>query len=214
MTLQFEEFPKIPRYKREVCITEKIDGTNAAIVWYPAGEAKDPVATRELMNPQGDNIGKYDMLVQSRTRFITPGKLTDNYGFAGWARDNADDLARLGPGTHYGEWWGLGIQRNYGITEKRFSLFNVHRWSYNRINAEEPLPMCCNVVPVLAYGKPEIVDTILEGLRIGGSVAAPGFMKPEGIIVWHSQSKQYYKVLLENDEISKSVQRRLEVQNG
>ena len=37
-------------------------------------------------------------------------------------------------------------------------------------------------------------------LRVEGSVAAPGFMQPEGIIVWHHAARSYYKVLLENDD--------------
>ena len=49
------------------------------------------------------------------------------------------------------------------------------------------------------------LDTVLAGdcaqfLRVNGSLASPGFMKPEGIVVFHSASQTCYKVMLENDE--------------
>src|SRR6478609_4562760 len=115
---EFQEFPKMPRLSREVIITEKIDGTNAQVLITPEGEIH----------------------AGSRTRWITPE--SDNFGFAAWVRDNREQLLQLGPGRHFGEWWGSGIQRRYGLTEKRFSLFNVKRWGESR-------PACCHVVPVL-----------------------------------------------------------------
>ncbi len=35
------------------------------------------------------------------------------------------------PATYFGEWWGSGVQRGYGLQkgDKRFSLFNVSRWA-------------------------------------------------------------------------------------
>ena len=36
----------------------------------------------------------------------------------------------LVPGRHFGEWWGSGIQRGYGLDEKTFSLFNAYRWGW------------------------------------------------------------------------------------
>lgn len=101
----FKPFPKIARLSREAIITEKLDGTNAQVFIGEDGE----------------------MLFGSRSRWITPED--DNFGFARWATGNREDLLKLGPGQHFGEWWGAGIQRRYGLTEKRFSLFNVSRWS-------------------------------------------------------------------------------------
>src|SRR6266404_7201095 len=98
--MEFVAFPKIPRISREMIITEKLDGTNAQ-VW----------------------IGDYgEFQTGSRNRWITPGKATDNAGFAGWCEENKEELLKLGPGHHFGEWWGRGIQRTYGLNEKRFSL--------------------------------------------------------------------------------------------
>lgn len=173
--LPFVAFPKIPRLKRSIVITEKIDGTNAQIVVDADGRCH----------------------AGSRNRWITPEE--DNYGFAQWVRDNEVELsATLGEGTHYGEWWGQGIQRRYGLTEKRFSLFNTGRW-------HGKVPPLCSTVPVLYAGawSQEAIDSALESLRVNGSVAAPGFMKPEGIVVFHAASQSLYKVTLEKDDEAK-----------
>lgn len=162
MALSFEKFPKIPRRKNVfMVVTEKLDGTNAQIN-IPA----DPDEA---------------LLVGSRNRVITPGKDTDNFGFAQWVSENEPMLRRLGPGRHYGEWWGPGIgPRNYGLTEKRFSLFDVSRY---RNGLPEGVPV--SLVPVLLIHSPDMnaLDAALNKLRTEGSVAAPGFMNPEGAVV-------------------------------
>ena len=173
----FEPFQKIARLSRECVITEKIDGTNAAVVVTEAG----------------------DIFAQSRTRYVT--LKDDNYGFARWVYDHWEDLVKLGPGRHFGEWWGAGIQRKYGIAEKRFSLFNVARWADDAVR-----PACCHVVPVLFQGlfTQQAVDSSLALLAAEGSKAAPGFMKPEGIVIWHEAARQLFKKTLEKDEAPKS----------
>lgn len=205
--IEFQEFPKIPRYRREMTLTEKLDGTNGAVVWHPHDVNvlnETAIAVMNLTDPHGTDLGLYELHAQSRGRFITPSRIkpkNDNYSFAQWVDDNKADLCTLGPGYHYGEWWGYGIQRGYGMAEKHFSLFNVNRWGDGR----QVRPACCDVVPLLGYVKPSEIETHVERLRTLGSVASPGYMKPEGVIVWHSQSKQYYKILLEGDEIPKSL---------
>jgi hypothetical protein len=145
-----------------------------------------------VTDQHGVDQGPHWLLAQSRNRFIHPGN--DNHGFARWVIDNAQELTRLGPGYHYGEWWGQGIQRGYGLTEKRFSLFNVSRWdNFSR-------PGCCHVVPLLGYCLPSEVDRFVDLLRDTGSFAAPGFKNPEGVVLWHSASRTYCgKILLDND---------------
>lgn len=174
-------FPKVPRLNREVIVTEKIDGTNAQVFI-----AEDGVT----------------MLAGSRTRWITPE--ADNFGFAAWVRDNRDELLKLGPGRHFGEWWGSGIQRGYDLPkgEKRFSLFNVSRWG-----DPSERPVCCHVVPLLYQGpfRTDRITDILDELREKGSSAARGFMKPEGIIVFHTAANAGFKVTLEKDEEPKSA---------
>jgi hypothetical protein len=174
--MEFMPFSKIARWSRNITITEKIDGTNACIFIGEDGE----------------------FLTGSRTRWITPDD--DNFGFSRWAHENKDDLLTLGPGHHFGEWWGAGIQRKYGQDKKRFSLFNVSKWNVTR-------PACCDVVPILYSGPLEdgIVNQMVELLRSGGSVAAPGFMDAEGIIVWHEAARTYFKKTLKKDEAPKGM---------
>lgn len=174
MPPEFEEFKKIPRLSRECVVTEKIDGTNALVFISEDGE----------------------VFAGSRSKWITPAD--DNHGFARWVEGNKADLLKLGPGRHFGEWWGQGIQRNYSLTEKRFSLFNVSKWSDGAVR-----PACCHVVPVLAqdlFDAPALGLKALKRLREEGSVAAPGFMKPEGIIIFHVAGNLMFKKTLDRDE--------------
>lgn len=186
LILPFQGFPKLSRLSRECIITEKIDGTNAQIFITECGQ----------------------IVAGSRNRWITPGN--DNYGFAAWVEANKDELLKLGPGQHFGEWWGAGIQRRYGLAEKRFSLFNTERWiksETDRTNDNQEIkPMCCSVVPVLERC---IFDTVriagvLEVLARTGSVAAPGFAAPEGIVIYHKASGVLFKKTCVNDESPKS----------
>lgn len=206
--MEFKAFPKLPRLNRGMIITEKLDGTNACIVITnevendPYGESdKDRTAT---VMADGTVFAIY---AQSRKRIITPGKSTDNCGFAGWVKDNAADLVTLGQGHHYGEWWGQGIQRGYDQDGKRFSLFNTGRWSDEACAAHGPRPECCDVVPVLATGNfsQEQIDTSLFLLGEYGSEAAPGFMDPEGVVIYLSSARQSFKATLKDDHIPKGL---------
>ncbi|WP_428383696.1 RNA ligase family protein [Nevskia ramosa] len=194
--MEFEEFPKMARLSREIIVTEKIDGTNACI-----GITED---------------GKIS--AGSRSRWITPED--DNYGFSAWVHAHRDELLTLGPGRHFGEWWGQGIQRRYGLSEKRFSLFNVSRWALHgttphRIATGDPrivkvqdvAPACCGLVPVLYSGDFDTarIDEALAWLRACGSFAAPGFMKPEGIVVFHLAGGVGFKKTIEKDDMPKSI---------
>lgn len=174
--MDFIPFPKLARLNRDIVITEKIDGTNAQIHF------------DEDMN----------MRVGSRKRWITPED--DNFGFARWAFENEEELRQLGPGSHFGEWWGGKIQRGYNVEEKRFSLFNTHRWVEDR-------PACCSVVPVIYQGayRNDWIEAALFQLKSCGSKASPGFMNPEGIVIYHTAARQMFKVTLENDEVPKSL---------
>lgn len=175
----FLEFPKLSRLNRECVITEKIDGTNACIYITEEGH----------------------LWTGSRTRWITPSD--DNFGFSAWAHAHKDELMLLGPGRHFGEWWGSGIQRGYGLPkgEKRFSLFNTERW--NSCN----IPPCCSVVPTINRGlfTTELVNESIKALRQMGSAAAPLFMKPEGVVVFHTAANMAFKVTLEKDSQPKSL---------
>lgn len=175
----FVEFPKIYRWSREVIVTEKLDGTNAQVYI--------------------DDNGT--VLAGSRSRWITPQN--DNFGFAKWVEEHRTELLKLGPGSHFGEWWGAGIQRRYGLNEKRFSLFNVTRWSDAALR-----PACVGVVPTIYTGTMDTIDMakILRNLSESGSYAAPGFMNPEGIIVFHVPSRSMFKKTILKDSEPKGSQ--------
>lgn len=165
---RFPEYPSIARLSKDMIITEKIDGTNALI------EISD------------DGLS---MRIGSRTRWISPGD--DNFGFAKWAKEHEEELLKLGPGRHYGEWWGPGIQRGYGQKEKRFSLFNP----------STPHPECVYTVPVLYTGpfSTSAVDEVMAHLEVNGSQASPGFMRPEGVVIFHTASRTLFKKTFEKD---------------
>lgn len=187
----FVPFPKIARWNREVTVTEKIDGTNAVVVITGSG----------------------DVLPGSKSRWLRPklhnyGSDPDNYGFAAWVASKEEQLfEELGVGVHAGEWWGQGIGRKYGLAEKRFWLFNTHRW-----NDASTRPACCGVVPILWKGNAKDLDipSFIEKLNTEGSVAVPGWMKPEGIVVFHHAADICFKVLCEGDELPKGVTTRKE----
>lgn len=182
---KFNGFRKIPRLSRAMIITEKIDGTNAQIFIAPDSQ---PITL--------DDGRIVPFLVGKRTSYTLPEK--DNFGFATWAYDNADELLKLGPGRHYGEWWGQGIQRKYGMDKRVFSLFNT---------SLVDIPSCCSHVPMLYKGEFDTgaIQEFLEYLKGYGSRAAPGFMKPEGIVIYHIASNTYFKKTIEDDEKPKGI---------
>jgi hypothetical protein len=199
---EFIGFPKMARLSREMIITEKIDGTNAQIYIAENG---------------------IDFRAGSRTQWITPDK--DNHGFARWVYDNIDQLSKLGPGRHIGEFWGSGVQRGYGLPkgEKRFSMFNVVRWALHgtepkqivtgdptQIKMQDVLPACVGLVPTLYRGMFDMdqIEDELANLKMFGSVASPGFMKPEGIVVFHTAANFGFKKTIEKDEMPKTLAER------
>ncbi len=175
--MEFRGFPKMARLSRDIIVTEKIDGTNAQI----------------LISEDGA------ILAGSRNRFLTLEE--DNYGFARWVYENSSELIKLGVGRHFGEWWGKGIQRNYGLQERRFSLFNTEKWSDDLVR-----PSCCGVVPVLYRGvfDTNAINDVIDSLKTNGSQAAPGFMDPEGIVVFHVAGNVGFKKTIKDDESPKS----------
>lgn len=191
---EFKGWGSTPRFHKGLTITEKIDGTNACIVIFN-GEVK----------------------AQSRKRMITPED--DNYGFAKWVYENAGALTdTLGYGYHYGEWFGEGIQKNpLGITGKRFALFHATKYTIeNGYDLEQVDGL--ETVPLLFHGQADVwtIPHLLEKLKVFGSKVAGAktetvqvftgpdgsysvAAKPEGVIVWHKETQQKYKILLEDD---------------
>jgi hypothetical protein len=204
--MEFEAWPSITRLNKDAIYTEKINGSNAAVVIEPYTTDTDKSKAVDVVSIDGD---LYGIWAQSRKRFITPGD--DNFAFALWVYDNAPALVKvLGVGRHFGEWWGKGIQGGYGLNDsRRFSLFNVKRWenTLTHEHGHELVPQLY-MVPVLHKDtfSTETAAQCVEFLRDAGSQASPGFMKPEGVVVFHTASQVPYKTFLENDTIPKSLQ--------
>jgi len=196
---EFKPFNKIARLSRDIVITEKIDGTNGLIYI-----------------DENNNI-----FAGSRNRWLD--EHTDNHGFYHWVMDNKEELLKLGPGYHYGEWWGKGINRGYGLEEKRFSLFNVGRWCIwneepklisidpktKTVKYQEKLPQCCHLVPILYTGLFDtiVIDGALTTLTLNGSKASPGFVNPEGIVIYHKAGNVYFKKTIGNDGKGKNEEK-------
>jgi hypothetical protein len=218
--MDFVAWPKIPRLKKGMSVTEKIDGTNAAVIVeritdvmqldrFGDEHAPDrctisPIGTNEKYAAKlvavGDDV--YLVGAQSRKRLITPE--SDNMGFARWVFDNAELLASmLGQGHHYGEWWGQGIQRRYGLDHKVFSLFNVHRYAYLYLDEKQAqleeagIAHQLKMVPHLHSGDFSIekVDELLTDLFNNGSYAVPGraYKNPEGVVIYHAGAGTTWK---------------------
>lgn len=161
------------RYRQLRCvITEKIDGTNASI--YIPHDPAEPV------------------IAGKRTSWLLDGQ--KNFGFETWVAEHAEALRRLGPGTHFGEWYGAGIQRRYGLDHKRFALFAALRWTLDPETGKgglpQGLPPELGVVPILYRGvfDPRKVDETIATLYREGSVAVPGWRGPgkegpEGVVI-------------------------------
>lgn len=178
--LEFTPFPKIARWNRDVVVTEKLDGVNAAVIVTEDGQ----------------------VAAQSRTRLVSVGD--DLHGFARWVASHEDELREgLGAGVHFGEWWGHGIRRGYGLEEKHFSLFNTKRWNAGAPDFRCAQCRCCHVVPELGYYDFPMAGSVTATLAVlgrNGSVAAPGFMRPEGVVIFHTAANMMFKATLEGDE--------------
>lgn len=168
---EFKAYNKIPCWSNEkIVISEKIDGSNAQIYIDDSGNIK----------------------AGSRNRWIDTS--SDNFGFAKYVEQNAEELKKIGKGRFYGEWWGQGIQRGYELTEKRFTLFYRKGVDY--------LPDFVRFAPILykgEYSEQAIADTMAD-LKTNGSRAAPGYMNPEGIIIQFYNSDGIYKKTFELDK--------------
>lgn len=186
---------KIHRLFRDMIISEKIDGTQGVIYVSPLTE---------------------EVKAGSKNRWLGPGE--DNFGFGYWVASNQAAIRYiLGPGLHHGEWWGKGIQRRYGLDHRRFSLFNVSRWgsaqTYLKPDSTTPIPRdyfaepealiggMLTAVPTLYVGafNEEAIRYTANVLESAGSHAAPCFMKPEGIVIYHTASNSSYKFSFDGD---------------
>jgi len=200
--MSFEPFAKISRLSRPIIITEKLDGSNGQIyIQTPREYDEERIHEGSIMDEVQDAVidtGEFIVRVGSRKRWLGPAKSEDHFNMFKWVHENVDEIVEtLGAGRHYGEWWGQGIQRGYGLNEKRFSLFNTHRW------AQLPVESCLHCVPVIGTSSEfdtAAVDFALNILSTTGSHAAPGFMNPEGVVVYHPHGNTLMKKTYKGDD--------------
>lgn len=181
--MDFKAFEKITAIKKiDMCITQKIHGTNAQIVIleYPENIENAPEWMKATTTETVEVDGKYYFIrCGSRTRWIYPGD--DNYGFAAFVDKHKEEFIRkLGVGQHFGEWAGLGVNSGEGLDHKVFVLFD--HWKFP---PERALPPQTVVVPVLYQGPFDLakIEEVMADLKANGSKLAPGFMRPEGVVV-------------------------------
>lgn len=161
----FHGYPKTQRYdKLTYTISEKIDGTNAGII-----VNEDPAVK---------------LIATSKNKCITPED--DNLGFAAWVQLHSAELRNLGPGHHFGEWYGRRINRNYGLTERKLMLFNVSRYRAHVVDST--LPEGVELETVLAGDVPlmmlpQFIQESRDLLENQGSRHVLGFKSPEGLII-------------------------------
>ena len=170
--VEFKRFKKIPRlFSDKVLITEKIDGTNCVV--YISEDLKTVKAG-------------------SRSKWLTLDD--DHFGFARWVDNNKEDLLKLGSGYFYGEWWGKGINREYGLDRRVFSLFNVNYW-----NKLKDKPSCCTVVPTLFTGSfSEFNTNFIFNYKESLAAKEQGiaFDRPEGFMIYFKKGNVMFKVPL------------------
>ena len=179
----FKPWPKTPRFSAHCIITEKIDGTNGLISICKDGR----------------------LFVGSRNRWLSgETKQSDSFGFYAWVMANETEIRKLGVGRHFGEWYGQGIGRNYGLDSRYFALFNTRR-------PKESLPACVGQVPILYEGpycqeaEREAVLS-LYGMDVkrewsGSRVQAEGWGgKPEGYVVFFPKTGERFKHVFEREQ--------------
>lgn len=211
MSFEFRNYGKIPRWVNEhVWISEKLDGTNSCVV---VEDVTGKVWSADNLPPNAVAWMEYDyacyaVYAQSRSRFLLPGKGTDNFGFANYVQENAVGLVKtLGVGYSYGEYYGSGIQSGYGLVngERHFALFPTARhtmWSddYEKYTEVPGL----EIAPELyegPFGEGNCIEDCLNLLRENGSFAqsAKGFARPEGVVVQFKLSGARYKAFVMED---------------
>lgn len=189
-----------------------VDGTNACVIIDSLASADDAMYKDQAVAVV--QVGEFPLYVfaQSRNNLITPAK--DNARFAGWVAKNAEQLVEiLGKGYHFGEWCGARIQRGYGLTTKKFALFDTKRWGALAGHPDGGLlGGALTVVPVLAEGyMPDpgaVALACMEDMKANGSRFAPGFMDPEGVVMRHGPSGTVFKKTYDYDEQGKWAEKQ------
>lgn len=176
----YPRWPSIQRLSSEdIHITEKIDGTNGIIRITDEGVVLAGSRNRWLSNPDGTPPAK---------------KQDDNFGFAVWVYERADQLKRSPPGTYYGEFYGAGIARKYDMSERRWAMFG--RPSFEHVDGVDRVPLL-----YLGLWDYASIELAVSALAHKGSALVPGFMDPEGVVVHCLRSGAKFKKFCRNDAL-------------
>lgn len=174
---EFQAWPKTTRLKSKCTVSEKLNGSNGALV---------TVVTTSL-GPDGvTTLYHVKLYYQTRTRMVTLDD--DQTGLAAWAEENRESLKydlvfnghnpdnppKVGVSYHYGEFMTRGHK------EPHFYLFNTRRWSKMQFSTPT-----LKVVPVLYEGDyyEGLVEEFLEDLRVNGSRVHPE-LPAEGVVTY------------------------------
>jgi len=180
---QFKAYPKTRRLTDVYAfISEKIDGTNGVLF-----------------------VDGSRVVAGSRSKWLVDdgSKSWDNHGFGAWVKENEVILSQLPDGFHYGEWYGRGINRNYGLKDRRFMLFNRMRYlellelmpSLYKVLELETILSQINIMDVQA----QLAIHKRELMHESGSRHVRGFKRPEGVMVRIPAADKVFKVVWDKD---------------
>lgn len=188
----FEKFSKIRRIDGlKMWVTEKINGTNGQIL--VDDEAVQILCVGSRGRPILPDVPAARHPVTGRTvrddagKPVIPKQVRDNFGFACQVYQDEEWVAEaLGPGRHYGEWAGPGIQKNpLDLPTRLFFLFSrSDRYDTDGLVFIDWL----RLVPELYEGPLDFdqVEMIMDDLLEQGTYVAdagPDARAPEGVVV-------------------------------
>jgi hypothetical protein len=219
--IEFQPNPKVPRLFRSALISEKIDGTSSCVIVQPDGTVQAGSKNR-LLTLEQDNFGFCAWVKQHEDELRALG--TGLHRGEWWGSGIQRAYGLKNGERHFSL---FNVSRwNRQIWEENEDARVLHEvrliagakrrageWPEGQlpqVTRREfvPPPPCCEVVPVLSRGvfSSTCVNDCLSRLEGQGSVAMPGYDRPEGVVVFHEASGTFFKVTLENDEQSKGEQ--------
>jgi len=66
--------------------------------------------------------------------------------------------------------------------------------------------LCCSNIDTFIFDT-ELILAKLQQLKMHGSYASPGFMNPEGIVIYHKAGNLMFKKTIEKDEEPKNLRK-------
>ena len=210
-TASYPSFSSIERLENIYCvISEKIDGTNGLI---------------EIQNKANNsNTGSMIVKFGSRNRYISFSD--DNAGFANFFRHYEKKFKNMAkeiiassynedsqtdeiptenyPLRIYGEWFGKGIQRGYGLDDKYFMPFSSF-YAEHMIKAGIPNIMMPNIMYTGKFSL-EVVDNCMNCLTSGSfHNLITNYDNPEGIVIYFPKYNFRLKQTFEGSKWERNI---------